>query len=310
MESNAAEMNYTPGEVTLAQIEYDGLNRDYRYYVPRGFDLEKKHPLILVLHGYNQPIDTMVRGFAPTHPNADKDGTVIVYPAATGSMEQSNLAWNTTYGRLGSTDKVNDIGYLTFLIDLFLKKLNCDPDRVYVTGTSMGGAMTYTLSCYIPQKLAAIAPVIMQMGKPLVEKFPDAKPLPIMMITGTADPLVPPSGLSGDRFAVVPMVENIHYWKNRNHIKGTAVVSDLPDLCTEKTNGVDTPSSIKKYVWESAAGNEIIWLNVINGGHWLPAYFDGKAIDPSTFGINMGTWNCDYNGAVAIYKFLLSHKRQ
>ncbi len=196
-DSAAVELKHTPGEVTLAQITYGGRTRDYRYYVPRGFDMAKQHPLILVLHGYNQPIDSMVRTFAPAHSNADKDGTIIVYPVSTGSMEQNNLAWNTTYGRLGLTDDVNDIGYLTFLMDLFLRKLNGDPDQVYVTGTSMGGAMTYTLGCYIPERLAAIAPVIMQMGKPLVEKFPHAKPLPIMMITGTADPLVPASGLSG-----------------------------------------------------------------------------------------------------------------
>ncbi|MCJ7813023.1 hypothetical protein MUP95_06885, partial [bacterium] len=64
-----------PGEVTITQIEYDGLPRDYRYYVPNHFDIEKKHPLILVLHGYNQPIETMVMTFEPAHPNADSDGT-------------------------------------------------------------------------------------------------------------------------------------------------------------------------------------------------------------------------------------------
>ncbi|MBN2029867.1 hypothetical protein JW824_06430 [bacterium] len=300
----------TPGEVTITQIEYDGLTRDYRYYIPNNFDIEKKHPLILVLHGYNQPIETMVMTFEPAHPNADADGTVIVYPVSTGSMETMNLAWNTIYGNLGQTDQVDDIGYLTFLIDLFIEKLNCDPDRVYITGTSMGGAMTYTLSCYIPDKLAAVAPVIMQTGINLIEQFQDAKPLPIMIITGSADPLVPQSGLSGSQFAVASMVDNIHYWKNRNGITATAVVSDLPNPCTEVTDSVETPSRIQKYVWESAEGNEIIWLNVINGGHWLPIYVDGNPIDPSAFGINMGTWNCDFNGAAAIYEFLLSHKRQ
>lgn len=59
----------------------------------------------------------------------------------------------------------------------------------------------------------------------------------------------------------------------------------MPDRCTEKTDGVETPSSIKKYVWESADCNEIIWLTVLNGGPWLPAYFDGKVTDPTTFGM-------------------------
>lgn len=154
--------------------------------------------------------------------------------------------------------------------------------------------------------------MIMQTGIKLIEQFQDARPLPIMMVTGSADPPVPQSGYGNEQFGVASMVDNIHYWKNRNHITGTAIVSDLPNPCTEITDSVETPSWIQKYVWESAEGNEMIWLNVIkiNGGHWLPIYMDGNPIDPSTFGIHMGTWNCDFNGAVAIYEFLLSHKRQ
>jgi hypothetical protein len=65
----------------------------------------------------------------------------------------------------------------------------------YVTGTSMGGAMTCTLSCYIPEKIAAIAPVIMQMGIALIEEFKNVKPMPVMIINGSHEPLVPEWGL-------------------------------------------------------------------------------------------------------------------
>jgi poly(3-hydroxybutyrate) depolymerase len=175
----------------------------------------------------------------------------------------------------------------------------------YVTGTSMGGAMTYTLSYYIPEKITAIAPVIMQMGTTLIEEFKNAKPMPVMIINGSQDPLVPEWGLSGDRFGVVPMVDNIHYWKNRNRISVTAQVSDLPDICDEITDKMPTPSKIRKYVWKGPDHNDMIWLHVINGGHWLPGYFDGKAIDPGTFELKMGTWNCDYDAAAAIYDFFM-----
>lgn len=304
--SQAQDLNYTMGEITIAQVVFDGINRDFRYYVPKNFNKNKKHPLILVLHGYNQPIDTIISGYSSIHLKADSDGTVIIYPVATGSMEEKNLAWNTKYGSLGNAGKVDDIGYIAFLIDMFTEKMNCDPDRIYITGTSMGGAMTYALSCYIPEKIAAIAPVIMQMGTALIEEFKNAKPMPVMMINGSQDPLVPEWGLSGERFGVVPMVDNIHYWKNRNDISGTATVSDLPDTCEEITDKKPTPSKIRKYVWKGPDNNDIIWLHVINGGHWLPGYFDGKAIDPGTFELKMGTWNCDYDAAVAIYDFFIS----
>lgn len=298
-------LNYTEGEIAISQVEFDGIKREFRSYVPKNFSRDIKHPLILVLHGYNQPIDTIISGYSSMHFKADRDGTVIIYPVGTGSMEEKNLTWNTKYGSFGNAGKVDDIGYLSFLIDLFVGEMNCDPDRVYVTGTSMGGAMTYTLSCYIPEKIAAIAPVIMQMGTALIEDFKNAKPMPVMIINGSQDPLIPEWGLSGDRFGVVPMVDNIHYWKNRNKISVTARISDLPDICEEITDKMPTPSKIRKYMWKGPNNNDMIWLNVINGGHWLPGYFDGKAIDPGTFELKMGTWNCDYDAAAAIYDFFM-----
>ncbi len=110
--SQFPELNYSEGEITIAQVEFDGIKRDFRYYVPNDFNKNKKHPLILVLHGYNQPIDTIVSGYSSMHLKADKDGTIIIYPVATGSMEKKNLAWNTKYGSLGNAGKVDDIGYL------------------------------------------------------------------------------------------------------------------------------------------------------------------------------------------------------
>jgi hypothetical protein len=49
------------------------------------------------------------------------------------------------------------------------------------------------------------------MGTSLIEKFKNPKPMLVMIINGSQDPLVPEWGLSGDRFGVVPMVDNIHY---------------------------------------------------------------------------------------------------
>jgi hypothetical protein len=63
-------------------------------------------------------------------------------------------------------------------------------------------------------------------------------------------------------------------------------------------------------VWASPDGNEMIGLHVLNGGHWLPRYEEGRPKDPAIWGLKLGNWNCDYDGAVAIYKFLLSHKRK
>jgi len=100
-----------------------------------------------------------------------------------------------------------------------------------------------------------------------------------MIITGTADPLVSEKGIQGDPAKdMLPLVSteaNIDYWKRRN---------------------------------------DIVWLKVVNGGHWLPTYANGKALDASDLdgfdGSYMGTLNCDYMASTGIYDFLLSHSRK
>jgi polyhydroxybutyrate depolymerase len=316
------ELKYAAGQITDTKIEYGGLNRRYLCYIPKNFDPNAKHPLIFILHGFNQPVETIVSGYSAMQAKADTDGTILIYPVATGSFEKKSLAWNTRYGTFANTafpetEKVDDVGFISRLIDVFLDNMNADPDRVYVTGTSLGGAMTYALSCYIPERLAAIAPVIMQVSNKIVAEFQKARPLPIMIITGTADPLVSSAGNKGsakDMLSIVSTEANIAYWKTRNGISSDPVETALSDPITEIFKGVPTPSRIIRYSWKSATGNDIVWLKVVNGGHWLPTYADGKALDASNLngfdGTYLGNLNCDYMASEGIYEFLLSHRRE
>lgn len=76
---------------------------------------------------------------------ADRDGAVLVYPVATGSVERKSPAWNARTGAVRNmeADKVDDVAFISHLMDIFLKEMNVDPDRVYVTGTSLGGREGY-----------------------------------------------------------------------------------------------------------------------------------------------------------------------
>lgn len=316
------ELKYTAGQVTDTDIEYGGLKRRYLYYIPENFNPKAKHPLIFILHGFNQPVETIVSGYSAMQALADKDGTILIYPVATGSFEKKSLAWNTRYGSFADTsfpetEKVNDVGFISRLMDIFLHNMNADPDQIYVTGTSLGGAMTYALSCHIPERLAAIAPVIMQVSTKMINRFQKARPLPVMIITGTADPLVSAAGNKGSKNSMLSIVStdaNIAYWKIRNSISSDPVETAMDDRVTEVFEGVPTPSHIIKYSWKSSTGNDITWLKVVNGGHWLPTYADGKALDASNLngfdGSYMGNLNCDYMASEGIYEFLLSHKRK
>jgi polyhydroxybutyrate depolymerase len=314
----ALTLNYAPGKVTAAKMQYGGVTRELHYYVPKNFDPQAKHPLIFVLHGYNQPVATIISGYATMQPKADKDGTILVYPVSTGSYEKKNLGWNSRYPSAKEPSSIgngaDDIGYLTFVMDTFQSCMNVDPDRIYVTGTSNGGAMTYACGCYLADKLAAVAPVIMQIDTKLAKEFATAKPLPVMIITGTADPLVAEAGSDRGMMPFLSADKNIDYWKERNGISQAPVKTDLLDVTQEVFKGKPSPSHIEKYYWANSTGNEIIWLKVVGGGHWLPANTNGKPIDASNIngfdGSYMGVYNNDYDASGAIYDFLLSHTRK
>jgi polyhydroxybutyrate depolymerase len=85
----------------------------------------------------------------------------------------------------------DDIAYFDQLIDRLIDTHGADPNRIYMTGGSNGGMMTYVYAVQRPQKLAAIAPVVASMFS--FDTKP-ATPLPILIINGAKDEEVPIEG--------------------------------------------------------------------------------------------------------------------
>ena len=313
---------FTEGKITgRMSIEHGGLTREFMMYAPNGFDPAQKHPIMMILHGFNQPIEYMHLSYTTMSDKADQDGTIIIYPKATGESRERNLAWNTTF--YGNTQKelglenVDDVDYLSTLFDVLISELNGDSERLYVHGVSMGGAMTATLSCHLQDRLAAIAPMIMTMGWNLIDEFPNAKPIPIMTLTGTEDPVVSSEGTPEEMkkdmsvgLSVVSYERNIEYWKKRNGQSGDGEMTLIPDVNTEIFMGEEHNSYVEKYSWTDPSGTELYWFNVVNGGHWKPTLSE-EVFDPVNFnGMDLsrnGNCNQDFDAAGAIYDFFMSH---
>ena len=98
---------------------------------------------------------------------------------------------------------------------------NIDKDRVYVTGASNGAMMSLRLGCELAHKITAIAPVIGSMPENLVAQCAPARPMPLMMINGTDDPLVPWEGGYVHIFRkklgkIISVPQTIDFWVARN----------------------------------------------------------------------------------------------
>ncbi len=122
---------------------------------------EREAPVVIALHGFTASGEWL-RAELQLDRVADREQFVTVYPDAVDgawSFGQSVSLPMPTVG--GAT--VDDIGFIRMLIDDLVKRKIGDPKRIYITGTSRGGSMTYTLACVLGERLAAVAPLIAPM---------------------------------------------------------------------------------------------------------------------------------------------------
>ena len=139
---SSAEVPQLSGTLTKGTIEVDGLTRTYRTYVPQG--VANGAPLVVVMHGSGENgaqirIETGY-GFDRT---ADRHGFAVVYPDAyQGDWETCSIVGGLSRQGLA----VDDVGFLTRLVDTLTRDIGVDPGRVFAPGSSRGGSMAIRLA--------------------------------------------------------------------------------------------------------------------------------------------------------------------
>jgi polyhydroxybutyrate depolymerase len=287
-----AQNSKTPGLHTET-VKFDGLDRKYIYYIPQGYEKKSKLPIVFFLHGAGASAQIGVDVLGPQyHARAERDQAIVVYPDATSKR------WNDKLGGTNPlTDSINDVGYLTSLIDMFIKDFKGDPARVYFSGSSNGGMMTYRLSVDIPEKITAIAPFVSTISKEVVDQFPNSKPMPIIITSGTADSVIKWGG-GNIRVTRTPYIlsadDNVAYFVKRNGANPKAKITTLPDIEPGDNSTVEIQTYKGKY--------DVILYKIINGGHTHPTLREpGKPLVPGR--------NMDYNSFERVWDFLLSYKK-
>src|SRR5438552_341741 len=114
----------------------DGLERSYIVHLPAGFDIKKQAPVVLALHGGGGKAKGMnkLTGFNNI---SDKYGFIVIYP------DGIDKQWNDGRNDFHLNDKINDVKFISSLIDTLKRLYNIDSNRVYATGISNGGIMTF-----------------------------------------------------------------------------------------------------------------------------------------------------------------------
>lgn len=200
--------------------------RSYRQYLPTGFNAvtEPGLPLIIAMHGLGDNMTNFSNvGFDNI---ADTARFLVVYPQGTLNI-LSQTAWNN--GTLLSSGS-DDISFLSMLIDTMFVKYNVDLSKVYLTGFSMGGIMTYHMLCAMPSKIAAIASVSGPMADSDISTCNPGRSVPIMHMHGTADATVPYDSAALPSLSLVPAT--LSFWQNNNGCADSSIFN-LPDLVAD-----------------------------------------------------------------------------
>ena len=259
---------------------HEGLIRWYRIYTPD--PLPEDPPLVLFLHGGTLSMRSLFSPLADSSATwfriAEEEGVVLVVPNGvdpeTGDTYGDNQVWNDLRpDQAEGQSEVDDVGFLLHLLDQLCAEIPIDQDRIFVTGASNGGMMTYRLLIEAPERFAAGAVYIANL--PLLPyPLPDPEqPVPILIANGTEDPLMPYDGgvVANNRGEVISTRETVDWWIEANQANPMGLITrDLPDL--DNNDGCRIHESIYPADQDGAP----VWLyEVEGGGHTLPGLTGG-----------------------------------
>ena len=272
-----------------ASITHDGIERDYILYVPEIYDGSTAVPLVLNFHGFGSGASQQMF-YGDFRDIADTEGFLLVHPEGTTLI--GNQFWNVGFPGLSST--IDDVGFTEALIDELATLYTIDLDRVYATGMSNGGFMSFLLACQLSEKIAAVASVTGSMTQDTFDDCNAQLPTPVLQIHGTEDDVVS----YNENNLSLPIPDVISYWVDHNNCETTPTTTTLPDV------DVSDGSTIEYSVYEGGDnGITTEHMKVIGGGHTWPGSILNSAGTNQDIDASMEIWlffsRYDINGLLS-----------
>jgi len=289
--SPAPEVPHLSGKLTAGSIEVGGRKRTYLTYVPQG--LARGAPLVVVMHGSGQNGSQMRRatgyGFERL---ADARGFAVVFPNGyEGYWNACNIAGDYSANKLN----VDDVDFLTGIVDRQMSEIGVDPARVFAIGVSRGGHMAFRLALEAPSRFRAVAAVSASVPAP--ENF-KCTPLSrgtssVMIMNGTKDPINP---FDGGEVRLLCLLRRGNVRSSRASAQYFADLNDItatPEaIRTQRAGEVH----VEQLLWRSDSKVEVELVAIHGGGHGIPQpYVRHPRI--------LGPTHSDPNGPAVIWAF-------
>jgi len=281
-----------PPDSAYRSIAVGDLKRTYLLYEPATPVPAGGRPLIFVLHGGGGQGRSMW-SFAGMNPIADREGALVVYPDAEARV------WNV--GQVSARFRPDDVAFFGALLAAIPGAYNINPRRVYAAGISNGGMMVQRLACELTRQFAAVASIAGTLPAALGESARPDGPLSVLVMHGTADPLVPYGGgrVMGAYGAVISAADTVRFWVAHNGCSTVPTVTGLPHLNPEDI----TRTQLRTYAG-GQDGSKVAFYTIQNGGHTWPGKLQYLPADI------IGPVSRDFDGSEAMWRFFDSSRNR
>ena len=265
-------------------ITVEGVARTFRLYRPASLPPTGPVPLVVMIHGGGGSAAGAERDYG-WDAEADAQHFVVAYPDGLdrgwsvgggccrrgGSPTTDDTTTTTDNATTHDAATDDDVDFIGRLVTAVSHRLPIDPARIYATGISEGGMMSYRLACRT-SLFAAVGPD----SATLLGACPSPAPLSVIHIHGTADARIPYAGGPG---------AGVH------HIDGPgAPALDATWRATDHcaAPAVATAGAVTTSVAGCPAGRAVELITIAGAGHQWPGKAcnarcaRGRADPPST----------------------------
>jgi polyhydroxybutyrate depolymerase len=218
----------------------------------------KTAPLLILLHAAGESVFAMERE-TNAAALAERAGAIVALPPARGR------GWNVMVAASDPITPSTDIAYVAGLIDRLTDEYPVDPRRVFVAGFSMGAVASGRIACEFADRVTAVA---LNAGAPWSNECDPVRPVPILVMHGTAD----------RTFDISLADALVARWRELDGCRGAPVVSTLSDIATSEVNADCTAGTSVQYVRYLGSGHR--WLQDPNATDVMWSFFAGIPARP------------------------------
>ncbi|MAQ15731.1 MAG: hypothetical protein CMN30_13175 [Sandaracinus sp.] len=234
--------------------------------IPTDYDASGSYPLVVLLHGYGASGSVQELYFG-LRSLVSSRGFVAVIPDGTENSGGDRF-WNATAACCDfESTGVDDVAYISGLIDEAVETYAVDPDRVYLLGHSNGGFMSYRMACDASEKITAIASLAGAAHPSESDCGTPTEPTSVLQIHGTEDGTIQYEGAVGYPSAPV----SVERFATRAGCGETMTTLDPLDF----DSSIDGAETERVETSEGCADGTVYALWTIEAGGHIPTLADG-----------------------------------